>query len=80
MYRIDIGFDRERGYGAAIFDVLDKKTKGCKANSMRQLCRQIHESVCEDEAKKRRFPLESEARSAPSIITPETKDPLFNQV
>lgn len=79
LYRIDIGFDPERGYAAAILDINDKKSKGVKANSMRQLCRHIHEAVCEDESKKRRFPLESEAQSVSSIITPGN-DPMFNQL
>ena len=78
MYRTDIGFDPDYGYAAVIFDVRDKKQKGIKANSIRELCRRIHEAICEDEQKKRRFPLEREASSAPTILTPEGGDPLFN--
>lgn len=79
MYRIDIAFDPNRGYAAAILDPLDKKVKGVKASNIRQLCRRIHEAVCKDEQKKRRFPLESEASSVSSIITPGN-DPFFNQL
>lgn len=79
LYRIDIGFDQERGYAAAILDPNDKKSKGVKASNIRQLCRRIHEAICEDEQKKRRFPLESEARSVSSIITPGN-DPMFNNL
>ena len=75
LYRIDIGFDQERGYAAAILDLQDKKTKGLKASSIRQLCRQIHEAVCQDEQRKRRFPLESEAQSVSTLITPGNGDP-----
>lgn len=67
MYRIDIGFNPEKGYAAAIYDVKGERHKGIKANSIRQLCRRIHEAVCDDEQKKRHFPLEHE-RSR--IITP----------
>lgn len=77
MYRIDIGFDPDRGYAAAIFDPIDRKSKGIKASNIRQLCRRLHEAICEDEQKKRRFPLEREAGG--SIIT-KGQDPLFNQL
>lgn len=77
MYRIDIGFDPERGYGAAIFDPIDGKQKGIKAANIRQLCRSIHEAICEDEQKKRRFPLERETGG--HIIT-KGQDPLFDQL
>lgn len=79
MYRIDIGFDQARGYAAAIYDPLDRKAKGIKASNIRQLCRRIHEAICEDEQKKRRFPLESEAQSVQTIIAPG-QDPLFDQL
>ena len=67
MYQVDIGFSAERGYAAIIKDVIGRKTKGVKGNSIRQLMRRVSEAIAEDEQKKRRFPLESEA---PVIITP----------
>jgi hypothetical protein len=80
MFRIDIGFSPTRGYAASILDVIDNKTKGVKGNSIRQLMRQVHEAVAEEEQRKRRFPLEHEASSAPSIITPDNGDPLFGAI
>lgn len=68
MYRADIGFEPGRGYAAALRDVSQNRLKGIKANSIRQLMRRISEAICEDEQKKRRFPLEHEA---PVIITPD---------
>lgn len=70
LYRIDIGFDPEHGYAAAILDLQDAKSKGVKASNIRQLCRRIHEAVCEDDQKKRRFPLERETGGL--IITPDS--------
>lgn len=67
LYRIDIGFSKERGYAAAITDVAGERQRGIKANSIRQLCRRLHEVICEDDQKKRRFPLEHERSH---IITP----------
>ena len=71
LFRVDYGFDPERGYGAAIIDAQSNKTKGIRANSMRQLSRLCHEAICEQENKRRRFPLEMEKQDeAPRIITP----------
>ena len=67
LYRIDIGFSHDRGYAASISDIQGQRVKGIKGNSIRQLCRRIHEAVCDDEQKKRHFPLESEPSR---IITP----------
>ena len=78
MYQVDIGFAPGRGYAAVIKDVMDKRVKTIRANSIRELCRHVHEAVCEDEQKKRRFPLEHEAQSVQQIITPESGDPFFN--
>ena len=72
MFRVDIGFDPDRGYGAACIDVLNEKTKGIKASNIRQLMRLVSSSICDAEQQQRRFPLEHERGSAePSrIITP----------
>lgn len=80
MFRIDIAFDPDRGYAAVVLDVRNKREKGIKGNSIRQLLRRVHEVVAEEEQKMRRFPLEHERGAAPSIITPGNGDPLFGQI
>ena len=67
LYDVSIGFNPDYGYAAVVFDVQDKKQKGIKGNSIRQLCRNLHEAICADEQHNRRFPLE---REATVIITP----------
>ena len=75
LFRVDYGFDPERGYAAAIIDAQESArrqaevTKGIRANSMRQLCRLVGQAVCDAESKRRRFPLEFEAEPS-RIITP----------
>jgi hypothetical protein len=71
LFRIDYGFDPERGYAAAIFDAQAGKSKGIRANSMRQLSRRCHEAICEQENLRRRFPLEMEKASPPVILHPD---------
>ena len=69
MYRIDIGFDPERGYGAALFDVVNERQKGIKASSMQQLTSRLRNVLNEEAEKQRRFPLEHEkAPDEPSRI------------
>jgi hypothetical protein len=71
LFRVDYGFDPERGYAAAIFDAQANRVKGIRANSIRQLSRLCHEAICEQENNRRRFPLEMEKQdSSPRIITP----------
>ncbi len=41
-----------------------------RANSMRQLCRQVSQAICDAESKRRRFPMEYEMAEPPRIITP----------
>ena len=60
MFKIAIGFDEGRGYAAVLHDCLDMKEKGIKGNSIRQLMRRVSQELCEEEQKKRRFPLEHE--------------------
>jgi hypothetical protein len=67
LFRIDVGFDPDRGYAAVITDVLGERQKGIKGNSIRNLMRNVNQQVCETEQVHRRFPLEHE-RSR--IITP----------
>ena len=69
MFRIDVGFDPDRGYAAALYDVQGEKQKGVKASNVRQLMRLVGQQICEAEQQKRRFPLEHE-REPSRIITP----------
>ena len=73
MFNVQIGFDPDRGYAAVLSDVHLGRMKGVKGNSIRQLMRRVSEEVCNEEQRKRRFPLEAET-SAPLIITPGDKD------
>jgi hypothetical protein len=67
LYRIDIGFDENRGYAAVVFDVIQERQKGIRGNSMEQLASRIRHVLIDEEGKRRRFPLESEPQR---IITP----------
>lgn len=74
LFRIDIGFDQERGYGATLTDVPNNRMKGIRGNSVEQLVSRLRNVIIEEARKKRDFPLESEPSR---IITPKTGDPLF---
>lgn len=88
MYRADIGFSKELGYLCELTDVQasnranQKLVKVVRGNSIEQLASRLRHVLIEETGKRRRFPLESEpaAPATPSIITPETGDPFFNQV
>jgi hypothetical protein len=69
MFRIDLGFNPDKGYGATVLDVQRQMVKGVKGSSIRQLLRNISAVVAEEEQKKRRFPMESGGPKL--IITPE---------
>jgi hypothetical protein len=69
MFRIDIGFDPERGYAAGLYDNLSQKQKGIRAGNIRELMRKVGQEICSEEQRKRRFPLEHE-REPSRIITP----------
>lgn len=62
LYHIDVAFDTERGFAATLTDVGLRRMKGIKGHSIRQLMRRVSQEVCDDEQKKRRFPLEHEPR------------------
>jgi hypothetical protein len=68
IFRIDIGFDPERGYAAALYDVQNERQKGIRANSMEQLTSRLRNVLNEEGHKRRQFPLESEPSR---IITPQ---------
>ena len=68
IYRIDVGFSADRGYGCAVHDVLGQRTKGIRANSIEQLMSRLRNALIENEHKRKAFPLESEPSR---IITPD---------
>jgi hypothetical protein len=70
MFRIDIGFDPERGYGAAVLDVINERTKGIRANSIQQLTSRLRNVLNEEVETRRQFPLEHEREEPSRIITP----------
>lgn len=76
LYRIDIGFDPDRGYAAVILDVRGDRQKGIKGNSIRNLCRNVHKAICDEDQKARRFPLEAESRlgGGTKSLTPDNAD------
>jgi len=67
MFRVDIGFQADKGYGATVLDVQLNRIKGIKGNSPEQLISRIRRVVLDEMQKKRDFPLEMER----NIITPE---------
>jgi hypothetical protein len=70
LFRIDIGFDKERGYAAAVLDVLNERQKGIKGNSIEQVASRLRHVLIEEMGRRKHFPLEHD-RSEPSrIITP----------
>lgn len=68
MFRVDIGFDEERGYGAVLYDVQNERQKGIRANSMQQLTSRLRNVLNEEAAKRKQFPAEQERST---IITPD---------
>lgn len=71
LFRIDVGFDPDRGYAAVVFDVPLKRQKGIRANSIEQLTSRLRQVLNEEGRKKRDFPLESEPSR---IIIPNGSD------
>jgi len=67
LFRIDIGLNPERGYGATVLDVQLDRIKGIKGATPEQLISRIRNVVLEELHKKKNFPLESEPSR---IITP----------
>lgn len=60
LYRIDVGFDPERGYAAALIDVQGERQKGIKGNSMEQLASRLRHVLIEETLKMGDLPLERE--------------------
>jgi hypothetical protein len=70
LFRIDIGFDPERGYAASLMDIQHKRMKGIRGNSMQQLTSRLRNVLNEEAAKMKAFPLEHEREEPSRIITP----------
>jgi hypothetical protein len=60
LFRVDIGFEKDRGYAAAVFDPQNQRQKGIRGNSMEQLLSRIRKVILDESRKARSFPLESE--------------------
>jgi hypothetical protein len=72
LFRIDIGFDPERGYAAAVLDVKNERQKGIRGNSIEQLTSRLRNVLNEEIQTRKQFPLEHERSREPSrIITPD---------
>jgi hypothetical protein len=69
IFRIDIGFNTDKGYAATVLDVPQNRIKGIKAASPEQLISRIRNVFLEQMRQKRDFPLESEKEPS-RIITP----------
>jgi hypothetical protein len=67
LFRIDVGFDPERGYAATVLDIQGERQKGIRAASVEQLVSRLRNVILEEMHKRKNFPLEAE-RSR--IITP----------
>jgi hypothetical protein len=67
LFRIDIGFDEARGYGAVVQDIMQQRQKGIRGNSAEQLASRLRHVLIDELNKRRAFPLESESSR---IITP----------
>ena len=75
LYRIDVGFDPERGYGAVVLDAANStdkrlRQKGVRGNSVEQLASRLRHVLIDDMSKRRNFPLETQPAQK-LIITPE---------
>lgn len=78
LFRVDIGFDPDRGYAALLSDPANQREKGIRGNSMEQLTSRLRHALIEEAHKKRSFPTEREAGNGSHIITPDDGDPLFS--
>lgn len=72
LFRIDIGFDPDRGYGAAVYDVQNERHKGIKGNSIQQITSRLRNVLNEEMEKRKQFPMEHErsVQEPSRIITP----------
>jgi hypothetical protein len=72
LFRIDVGFDPERGYAASVLDLQNQRVRGIKGNSIQQITSRLRNVLNEEMETRRQFPMEHERSPAePSrIITP----------
>lgn len=72
LFRIDVGFDPDRGYAASVLDLANQRMKGIKGNSIQQITSRLRIVINEEMEKRRDFPLEHErsAQEPSRIITP----------
>jgi hypothetical protein len=72
LFRVDVGFDPERGYAASVLDLQNQRMKGIRGNSIEQITSRLRNVINEEMQKRKQFPLEHERSSGePSrIITP----------
>ena len=68
LFRIDIGFDPNRGYAAQILDVQQDRAKGVRGNSIEQLTGRLRHVLIDEMGRRAHFPLEKEEPHR--IITP----------
>jgi hypothetical protein len=68
LFRIDVGFDPERGYAASVLDLQRQMLKGIRGNSMQQLTSRIRNVLNEEAAKMKNFPLEHEKEPSRIIL------------
>jgi len=69
LFRIDVGFDPERGYAASVLDLQEQKMKGIRGNSIQQVTARLRIALNEVMEKRKHFPLEHEKEPS-RIITP----------
>jgi hypothetical protein len=69
LFRLDIGFDPDRGYAASVLDLQNQRLKGIRGNSIQQLTSRIRNVLNEEMEKRKAFPLEHE-REPSRIIMP----------
>jgi hypothetical protein len=70
LFRIDVGFDPERGYAASVLDLQEQKMKGIRGNSIQQVTARLRIALNEVMEKRKHFPLEHERNEPSRIITP----------
>jgi hypothetical protein len=58
MYRVDIGFDPERGYAAVIADVQLERMKSLRGASVEQLMSRLRHIIIDAEGERKHFPKE----------------------
>ena len=68
LFRIDVGFDPERGYAASVLDLQEQKMKGIRGNSIQQVTSRLRNALNEVMEKRKNFPLEHEKEPSRIIM------------